>query len=82
MRVTVTQKHIDDGTKANCKLCPIAQAITNKGYKARVYHELVDLIGKDGVNATYKLPKKATRFIIDFDEGNKVKPFTFEMRKR
>ena len=29
----------------------------------------------------YKLPQKAKHFIKRFDDGKKVKPFTFEARK-
>ncbi|AXH46556.1 hypothetical protein SEA_ROBINSPARKLES_111 [Gordonia phage RobinSparkles] len=92
MRVTVTQKHIDKGLPCRSYACPIAEAINDKGYVSSVTDESVYITSKseaarannsDDVNwKKYTLPKSAKQFVNDFDSGKKVKPFTFEMRKR
>lgn len=85
MKVTVTQRHIDEGRKNIISLgvapraawCPIALAVrelTNKKYDviASTYYIR---IGDD----RYHTPTKAHMFMIDFDRGNPVKPFEFEL---
>ena len=79
MLITVTQKDIDLGIRKNCRVCPVALAV----YRAinlpievsafNVCHE-----GPYG-EIIAPLPPEATRFILDFDAGKEVGPFTFDL---
>ena len=85
MKIEVTQHDIDYGVRGEYSLCPIARAV-----KRKINGEVI-VFGDDiSIFTTviiirrysyYKLPQKAKDFIKRFDEGKKVKPFTFEARK-
>ena len=85
MKIEVTQHDIDCGVRGEYSLCPIARAV-----KRKINGEVI-VFGDDiSIFTTmiiirrysyYKLPQKAKDFIKRFDEGKKVKPFTFEARK-
>lgn len=78
MKVSVTQKDIDEGTKRNCRKCPIAKAlqriIPNK-----------DIIVEGSIiwidNKVFLAPTKADAFVKAFDKGEKVKPISFVLKK-
>ena len=96
MKITVTKKDINKAEKLSNSLeelfiagenCPIALAVIRKfdiDYARITIREDditidYDAVGKNSVN--YKLPKKARKFISDFDCGKNVKPIKFEARK-
>lgn len=86
MKVKVTQTHINQGCRFSTVSCPIALAAKEKFHR-RVEVGLDDLgvfrsssSVAGGSSVTYELPFKAQKFIIDFDNGKQVKPFTFEAK--
>jgi hypothetical protein len=86
MKIKVTQKDIDKGSKGSCYECPIAHAfkreVKNKiRYAFAVNADSIDLVTKDYRRYIYALPKEAKKFIQRFDNDQPVKPFTFEIEK-
>lgn len=92
MKLTVTQKHINKGKREKECFCPIAQALKEQldipqdaDFHSSEYVEVGDEYAFVYVNGRetrkYKLPKKASKFVVNFDDlGHKaVKPFTFTM---
>ncbi len=83
MLVKVTQKHIDEGKRADCYTCPIALAILDidpKPVNVQVKYSYVMIyIEKNGKYKQYELPWEAREFISKFDNGKKVEPFEFEL---
>lgn len=83
MKISVTQKHIANGTPNSCGLCPIALAVMDATQADSVsvgLHNCCFQIGK--LFQSYDMPETASRFIVDFDNGCKVSPFEFEATKR
>lgn len=80
MRIDVTQEDIDQGTRGQCKLCPVALAISRaSGFTAFVrfgvtlfddYRLEVERSG---------LPQAAVDFICKFDSELPVQPFSFDL---
>ncbi len=80
MIINVTQAHIDRGREGDCRLCPIALAIHDAtgdwGYSvSRRYVLKMSHIE----NKSWVLPEKARDFILHFDMGVFVQPFSFEI---
>ena len=92
MKIEVTQQDIKYNTarKESLYFCPIALAVkrkmntiydtTNTDCIVRVYGDCIEIFVKYSYHV-YKLTAEAKEFIKCFDEGKKVKPFTFEARK-
>lgn len=78
MKVTVEQKHIDNGVRKDCRCCPIALAI-KKDFPNSVVDVHHDKVYVWANNEMYKLPPEARHFIARYDHHVKVEPFTFEM---
>ena len=77
MKVEVTQEHIDRGQrKAHC-YCPVALALKDVGVKEPVvfggYFRAL------GDTEDTKLPPKVDDFVLAYDLGLKVTPFTFDL---
>lgn len=81
MKAKIIKKDIKHGERNSCADCPIALAVKRmlKLDNVLVYSH-VRVIDNSLKATYYKLPKKATDFILKFDEGHTVKPFTFELR--
>lgn len=79
IKVSVTQKHIDEGVKSDNKTCPIALALKELGFKNPSVGCDSALIEK----TVYRLPIDAENFIdkLDFFGKKSVAPFKFELRK-
>jgi hypothetical protein len=91
VKIEVRKADIEAGVKGNCQMCPIARAAIRAGFPAvGVGGELTVAKSvaavKRSINGetTYKdivetasLPEKAHTFIEKFDDGYKVKPFSF-----
>ena len=76
IKVKVTKKDIANGKRSKCTKCPIALAIR------RVQGCSTYMVSSYSIyNRSYEylcnLPKKAANFVSQFDDGNKVKPFSF-----
>jgi len=80
MKIKVEQKHIDNGIREMCGLCPIALAIREvvPDKSIRVRWTWVDVCDK-AEDRMVTLPKSATAFIYAFDENKPVAPFEFEL---
>lgn len=77
--ISVTQEHIEKGTRAKCLSCPIALAMRDAGI-VRPVAGLLGLSGRvDGKTVSAPVPDEADRFMVRFDElgPSGVSPFTF-----
>lgn len=75
-RIEVTQDDIEKGVAKNCSACPVARAITKKlrqGLVAGVSSVLLIDYYK------FRLSIEAFLFVIDFDKGLPVQPFSFDL---
>jgi len=84
IHVKVTQDHIDRGRKGECRLCPIALALSEKGYQDVVVGvpcgtEITVTLSNDGKFQSYILPQKASYWIEDFDRDKVQLPIEFDM---
>lgn len=79
--IEVTQSCIDEGRKDNAASCPVALAFHNIGYEDVCIDPFLDILlyDKNGKERSLIMTKKASDFILRFDEGKKVTPkrFTF-----
>lgn len=78
VRVVVTQRDINNGTRCSGKFCPIGLAVRRQGFEfqAGPYY----LCGRFGDRILdIPLPSQARQFISDFDVDGRhaVKPFQF-----
>lgn len=78
--VNVTAQDIKNGRVGDPCSCPIARAINRKrGYsRARVGYSLLIAHTPEGLRKFY-LPFHVTQKVLDFDQGESVQPFTFEL---
>src|SRR5437870_489209 len=85
VKVTVTKEDIQKGRFKNGERCPIARAakrvLKNVNFVARTK---IDFLSRDDEGLTHveshHTSRAASRFVRAFDNGGKVKPFTFQMR--
>lgn len=77
-KICVTNKDIDRGAPKSVWQCPIAIALKRKFAKFTPSVSEVEFsLWFKGDQEFYSLPRKAEKFIQDFDNGKKVKPFSF-----
>ena len=74
MRIQVTQQDIDNGTRREGDSCPIALACSRLGLEVDVHNTSIEIADK-----LHRLPHEAIRFVSNFDDGNDVLPFEFEV---
>lgn len=77
VKVEVKAKHIKAGLPENFRFCPIALAVKDKGFQRPYVTVEVSAYDKEDNPVVASLPLKALNFIDKFDEGKKVKPFSF-----
>lgn len=79
MMVHVTQDHIDRGRKNVAESCAIALALKDK------FEENFNVVGAHIISnekgTAFHGPRRIDNFIERFDNGEKVKPFSFVLRK-
>lgn len=79
MTITVTQHDIDHGRRGDCVWCPIALA-ASRAIGAEVYADGAEIFS---INNRYQFqaetPEEACRFMEEFDAGEPVVPFSFEL---
>ena len=76
MKITVTQQHIDAGVRGSATSDPVALALKDAGWE-KVYVNVFGIqLGKE---KRYPLPEGMWKFMYDFDNGNPVFPFEFEL---
>ena len=84
LTVDVKQEHIDAGQKGVCGRCPVALAVKDTGIKFVKIgtFSMRWALGKkkQGPNYQGSLPGVAIGFIVDFDNGYEVEPFTFKVK--
>ena len=80
-KITITNEDIRRGVRNNACACPVALAIKRVMPKATsVAVSCSRVTYKVGDQRVWKdLPKEAYVFIENFDEGFKVKPFSFSL---
>ncbi len=78
LTVEVTEQHIKKGAPADLVSCPIALALNQLGYLARVSNRSC-IIGKGEIRHIAYMPDEAVNFIADFDDYTNVQPITFDL---
>ena len=79
MKIQVTQKHIDLGTRCSCWNCPVAKAILDfnpKFISVAVRTRSISV----GVSLTGFTPPIVREFIHKYDSSQPVEPFEFELK--
>lgn len=81
MLIKISQQDINLSTRGSCKNCPIANALKRIGFKNPVVANNSIYIDGDGEFTKRKidLPKVAINFLMDFDFGNQVEEFEFDL---
>ena len=78
MKITVTQRDIERGSKFHCTRCPVARAIRRKlNCRLEVFCTYGLLFNP---KQYFKIPSIASIFIKDFDNEKPVRPFSFELK--
>lgn len=83
MKIEVKQEHIEKGKRQDACHCPVALAIKDTVKVKFVYVHLFEINlkkkwARKAVEIT--LSKKVEKFVKKFDDGKKVKPFSFELK--
>jgi hypothetical protein len=84
IRGNVTQKHIEEGVKRDSRHCMVAEAVKEAFPRATSISvdlqtvRLSDL--QRGLRFTYLSPRSVQRYIVRFDPGDPVIPFSFTLR--
>lgn len=78
MKISVTQEHIDAGTRCSPYACPIANAIRDTIGDVW-FVSVTRLEIKIGNSSRIAAPESARSFIDAFDDGQAVQPFEFEL---
>lgn len=80
MKITVTQNHIDRAQPELTSQCPIALAV-NDTLQVKCSVQTWYKTGLCAIfnSVGYPLSRSAKKFVKDFDNGEKVKPFTFKL---
>ena len=77
--ISVKAKHIKMGNRGDSGSCPVALALKELGFnKAEVGDKAFDIF-VTGFGHTFKAPRSVTRFVRNFDQHKKVKPFNFKL---
>lgn len=79
LRISVTAADIQAGGPNDPAYCPIARAVRRLGLKkkVRVWNDSLLLD-----SSSYELPERAVLFIDRFDDGHRVRPFTFTLTRK
>lgn len=80
--VSVTAEHILIGDRQDCESCPvalaIAQAFPDLTYVS-VDTDIISVQAVEGGRTYLDVPCEVVDFVLDFDAGCDVEPFTFEL---
>lgn len=83
LKISVTERHIENGEKDSCFNCPIALA-AREVFPAHSLPEVtlnfLWIKLEDRTERYFTLPEEAKEFVIGFDTGKEVKPFTFTLK--
>ena len=79
-KIELTQENIDSGTKSFAPKCPVALAMRDHGLlNPRAFLEHLSWSQAEGERHKQKTPKIVNEFIMAFDYGKKVYPFSFSI---
>jgi hypothetical protein len=76
--INVTQDDIDNGNVGDACACPVALAL-RRAFKTGGYDFYVEDKCMFVNNYAYFNPPEVKNFIVNFDHGIKVEPFSFEL---
>lgn len=80
LRVEVTAEDIANGKREDSESCPIALALLRcDGVFGAEVNEDITTVTPDDDRLSGSPPKEASDFIDNFDAGNDVEPFAFEI---
>jgi hypothetical protein len=79
--INVTAEHIANGKRGECEFCPVALAF-QAALDLGPFASIDVLIGcatitTGGRSIAVSLPEDADQFIVNFDDGEPVEPFSF-----
>jgi hypothetical protein len=77
VRIDVTQEDIEAGKRRKVTTCPIARAANRVFVKAARVNTFEIRVAGMHVFTGQPLPLRASRFVMAFDSGRPVKPFSF-----
>lgn len=77
MKIKITQEDINKGRPGSPTACPIAQGLKRMGFRRP---QVCNSVHCSGWGTLWvDLPLKALKFVGDFDNVKRVKPFEFEL---
>ena len=83
-KVDILQEHIDEGIRRNSSYCAIAEAVKLAFPQAsKVSVDLQTIRWSDrekGLRYQYLTPPIAQQYLLNFDDGIKCRPFSFNLR--
>ena len=81
MRIRVSEEDIRHGSRAECRLCPVARALRRNGfYGAFVENHGFWTGGRKLVGDFVGFSRRVAQHIRVFDHAGKMKPFSFMVR--
>ena len=83
LEINLKQCHIDKGQRAECTRCPGALALLEQVQDIEsidVDDVRVVFFTPMGKRVRVETPVELQKFIIDFDDGKPVQPFTFKIQ--
>lgn len=82
-RITVSEKHIQNGFQSSIGRCPVALAFRDSSFQPEIVYVISQLatLYKEGSCESYQaeLPAEVTERIVRYDEGGGMEPFEFEI---
>lgn len=82
MKIKVTKQDIEDGIRSNSDACPVALAV-RRAFKLQLHDDVCVTGHRIHIkNTLYFGPRWLNNFVGTFDCGGKVKPVSFEIKKR
>lgn len=80
IQVSITQEGINDGVRRDCQSCPVALALTRAIGEEVIVSGIWCTIAPDTLAVKMiELPRAVREWIVRFDRGFLVSPFTFEL---
>lgn len=85
MKVEVTQLDIDEGIRKNLVYCMVSTAIGRLMPDATRIETVAGTIrysvNKEGRRYIYSTPDNVRRYLLAFDAGDQIEPFSFELKE-
>src|SRR2546423_13684013 len=79
MKITVTAEDIDGGIRRDPHNCPVARALRRAGVAHSGVGGIAVMLGNQDQRMMVFLPGPAQEWIMQFDWGQPVQPFEFEI---